>query len=131
LELSQTNYRKLTALVNSYADEEPNVEFSKDYLNRNITEVLAHLHQWHIMFLDWYAGGMAGKKPDIPAKGYTLKYLPDINRKIQEKYSNSDYKEVRKLLDTSFANVRKNIEKHPENELFEKKIFSWTGTTLL
>jgi len=108
-------------LLNSYDGQELNMEFSKYYLNRNITDVLIHLHQWHIMFLDWYAEEMAGKKPGIPAKGYTWKSLPDLNRKIQEKYSNSDYNEVWKLLDTSFDKVRKIIEKHTENEVFEKK----------
>ncbi|MBK7638470.1 MAG: ClbS/DfsB family four-helix bundle protein [Saprospiraceae bacterium] len=37
-------------------------------MNRNIKDVLAHLHQWHVMMIGWYDCGMKGEKPDIPAK---------------------------------------------------------------
>ncbi len=131
LDLSQTNYFKLIDFVDSFSEVERITEFPKGYLNRNSTDVLAHLHQWHLMFMNWYAMGMNGKKPNIPSKGYTWKTSPELNRKIQEKYRGSDYKDVKKLLDTSYGEIRKLIEKHTDNELFEKKKYKWTGTTSL
>ncbi len=86
LDLSQTSYFKLTGFIDPSSEVERLTEFLKGYLNRNSTDVLAHLQQWDLMFMDWYAIGMAEKKPDIPAKGYTWKTSPDLNRKIQEKY---------------------------------------------
>ena len=71
LELSQKNFDKLNSYVDSFSPEEQQAEFPEGTMNRNIRDVLAHLHHWHLMVLDWYQVGMQGDKPDIPAKGYT------------------------------------------------------------
>ncbi len=131
LALSQGNYRKLVDFVESFNKMERNKEFPKGYLNRNSTDVLAHLHHWHLMVLDWYTVGMAGKKPDMPAKGYTWKNVPDLNRNIWAKYKDFSYVDVKKLLDASYADIQKLIERHSDQELFEKKKYKWTGSTSL
>nr|WP_273568519.1 ClbS/DfsB family four-helix bundle protein [Maribacter sp. Hal144] len=84
LELSQKSFDKLNDLVDSFATKELNKEFPEGYLNRNIKDVFAHLHHWHLLMLEWYTIGMGGNKPDMPAKGYTWKTLPDFNREIQK-----------------------------------------------
>lgn len=95
---SQKNYKKLTDLVNSYSKEELKKEFSEGKLNRNVSDVLAHLHEWHIMLLGWYKVGMQGEKPDMPAKGFTWKTLPELNREINAKYKGSELDEIQKLM---------------------------------
>lgn len=82
LELSQKNFAKLNELVDSYSSEEQVAEFPEGTMNRNIRDVLAHLHHWHLMMLEWYEIGMKGDKPDMPAKGYTWKTVPELNREI-------------------------------------------------
>ncbi|MFS4491271.1 ClbS/DfsB family four-helix bundle protein [Maribacter sp. 2308TA10-17] len=129
--LSQNNYTKL----NNYIDLLPkNVlqnEFPKGYLNRNIRDVIAHLHHWHLMLLEWHKVGLTGVKPDMPAKGYTWKTMPELNLKIREKYENTDLSEARKILDESYTTVQKLIKNHSEAALFEKKKYHWTGSTSL
>jgi len=83
------------------------------------------------MLLEWYEVGMAGDKPEMPAKGYTWKTLPDLNRKIQVKYSNVSLAEARKMLDNSFLALLKLIKNHTDANLFEKKKYQWTGSTSL
>jgi len=131
LELSRTNYLKLLGLIGSFPEGILRAKFPKEYLNRNISDVLAHLHQWHLMMLEWYKVGMAGDKPDMPAKGYTWKSLPDLNKKIWEQYQNVELEEARKLLGGSHNSIQKLIEQHTDKELFEKKRYPWTGSTSL
>ena len=130
-DLSHENFEKLLNYVDSFSEEEVQTEFPPGTLNRNIRDVLAHLHHWHLMVLDWYKVGMAGDKPDIPGKGYNWRTLPDLNKKIQEKYANTDLIKTRELLDNSFAEIQKVIEKHSDEELFERKKYKWTGTNAL
>ncbi len=40
-------------------------------MNRNISDVLAHLHQWHNIMKEWYDAGMTEVKAPMPAEGYT------------------------------------------------------------
>lgn len=131
LGLSRENYQKLIGFIDSFSEDEVHAEFPEGTLNRNIRDVLAHLYHWHLMFLNWYNEGMAGKKPDMPAKGYFWKDTPALNREIWKMYRDKDLDEVRRLLDGSHTKVRKIIEKHTDAELFEKKRYKWTGSTSL
>ncbi len=131
LSLSQLNFKMLMDFVESFNEEDQKKEFPPGTLNRNMRDVLAHLHQWHLMMLDWYKVGMAGEKPDIPAKGYTWKTTSQLNTTIQKQYSNTNLAEVKGLLQKSFKKVFALIETHTDEELFEKKRYKWTGTTSL
>ena len=117
--------------MNSYSEEDVKREFPQGTLNRNIKDVLAHLHQWHLMMLVWYKIGMKGEKPDMPAKGYTWQTLPDLNKKIWEECRNIKLEEVKRLLDRSYLEAQKLIKKHSNEEIFEKKRYKWTGSTSL
>lgn len=131
LELSNENFNKLNDFINQLSTEEQNKEFPEGTMNRNIRDILMHLHHWHLMVQDWYKVGMAGKKPDMPAKGYTWKTTPDLNRWILEQYQNTSLEEAKKHLNKSFEQIQRIIEKHTDEELFEKKRYKWTGSTSL
>lgn len=129
LHLSQANYKKLNDLIESISD--PNEEFPEGTMNRNIRDVLAHLHHWHLMMLNWYEVGMKGEKPEMPAKGYSWKDTPELNKEIWKKYQKVDFNETKSLFNDSYQDIQKIIEKHTNEELFEKKKYKWTGTTSL
>lgn len=131
LAASQANFTKLNEFVNSFSKEEQETEFPEGTLNRNIRDVLAHLHQWHLLVLDWYTVGMRGDKPDIPAKGYNWRTTPDLNREIQIKYSKTPLDDAKKLLKDSHKRVQELIRKHSEEELFERKRYRWTGSNAM
>ncbi len=131
IEFSNANYKRLLDYVNSFSQEKLASEFPKGLLNRNVRDVLAHLHHWHLMMMDWYIVGMAGNKPDMPAKGYTWKMTPELNREIWKRYTNETLEKVKKQLQDSFEELQKIINKHSEEEIFEKRKFKWTGTTSL
>jgi len=128
---SQQNYAMLNDYIDSLSSEEQQAEFPEGTLNRNIRDVLAHLHHWHLMFLHWYQVGMQGEKPYMPAKGYTWATVPELNRKIQAKYQNEALSTVRDKLNKSYAEVHKFIGGHSDQDLFEKKRYRWTGSTSL
>ena len=125
------NYEKLMAYVESFSPEEQTEQFPEGTLNRNIRDVLAHLHAWHLMVLDWYMIGMAGQKPDMPAKGHTWKTVPELNAEIQARYAQVDLNSVKSLFKQSFKTVLRIISMHTEEELFTKKKYHWTGSTSL
>lgn len=100
-------------------------------MNRNVRDILAHLYHWHLLFFGWYEVGMKGDKPAIPAEGYTWKTTPELNKWINEKYSNEKLSVIRKLLFDSHTKITELIESHSNEELFEKKRYKWTGSTSL
>lgn len=131
LELSTQLYERLLDKIELLTPEEQQREFPAGTMNRNIRDVLTHLHHWHLMLLDWYQVGMNGGKPDMPAKGYTWKTTPQLNQWIWEQYQNTSIEEAKAKLIDSHAAVMKLIVKHSNEELFEKKRYPWTGSTSL
>ena len=129
VKLSHNNFNQLNDFIDSLEDQM--AQFPEGTLNRNVMDVLAHLHHWHIMMLSWYEVGMQGQKPEMPAKSYTWKTLPDLNREIWQKYRNIELDKVRQMLTSSFNELQDIIRKHSNEELFEKKRYKWTGTTSL
>lgn len=129
LTLGEKNFQKLNDYINGLSQEEQESTFPKGYLNRNISDVLMHLHEWHLMLLGWYKVGMTGEKPSMPAEGYTWKTMPLLNQKIQQQYAHTNLKEANILLAASYGQIRATIDQHTDEELFEKKRYKWTGTT--
>ena len=129
IQLGRTNFEKLLFLIDGLTEAEQQREFPEGTLNRNIRDVLCHLHHWHLMILEWHKVGLTGRKPDMPAKGYTWKTTPELNRWIHQKYSTMDLASARKHFENSFRDVQSVIESYRAEELFEKKRFKWTGST--
>ena len=131
LQASAAAYTKLIDLVESLNPGQAEADFPFEDRDRNVRDVLAHLHEWHRMLLGWYRVGGEGEKPAIPAEGYTWQTLPALNRTIQQKYRDAPLGEVRRLLDASHAEVQGLIAAQTDPELFEKRRYRWTGTTSL
>ena len=131
LSQSKRNFDSLMDFIDTLSPEEQSKDFTPGKLNRNIRDVLMHLHHWHLLMLEWYAKGMKGEKPDMPAKNYSWKDTPALNRWIQEHYSQTKLQDAIKNLKHSYQEVQRIIERHTDEELFEKKKYFWTGSTSL
>jgi hypothetical protein len=134
LALSEANFAKLLGFIDELPGDIKNGTYTKDELNdrdKTVSDVICHLHEWHVMMEDWYAVGMAGKKPVIPAEGVTWQTLPVLNRRIWAKYAGTALETAIDLLKQSHADMTALIEKHSDEELFTKKKYPWTGTTSL
>lgn len=128
LEQSAKNYKKLFDVVDKFSQNLA-YEFPPQYLNRNIRDVLMHLHHWHLMLIGWHQSGLNGIKPEMPAAGYTWKTVPELNREIQKMYTNVPLNKAISKLHKSHQEVMHIIEKEDADTLFEKKKLVWTGST--
>jgi len=132
LQQSQANYQRLIDLLATYSDESlVHNTFKGAALYQNVRDVLAHLHHWHLLFLGWYEEGMQGNKPAMPAKGYTWRTVPALNKVIWEQYLSTDLATIRPLFHTSYQQVQACMTQHSNEELFTKKYYAWTGSTSL
>ncbi len=73
----------------------------------------------------------SGGMPEMPAKGYSWKTTPALNRWIWEHYQKTSLESIRSKLNESHEALRRIIEGHDNGSLFEKKRYKWTGTTSL
>lgn len=131
LEQVEDYYSKMITLVHSFTEEQQAADFPFPTMNRNIRDLLAHVHEWQLMLEKWYLVGMSGEKPDIPAPGYTWKTTPELNKLIHEKYSKTPLATILLELDESHKRQIALISNHSNEELYTKKVYKWTNTTSL
>ena len=93
----------------------------------SVKDVLAHLVEWQRMNLNWYAAGLRGEKPAMPAPGYTLRELPRLNEMIYRKHHRRSLQVVLTDYRTYHERVVALIESLPDADLVTLHRFSWTG----
>jgi len=131
IELAGINFNRLLKYIADLDDSSQKTDFPPATLNRNIADVLCHLHEWHNMMIRWYTEGMRGEKPDMPAKGFTWRTTSDLNRVIQKRYEKIGLNTALNLVADTHNKVMNLIGKHTDEELFTKKKYHWTGSTSL
>jgi hypothetical protein len=93
----------------------------------SVKDVLAHLVEWQLMNLDWYAAGLRGEKPAIPAPGFSLRELPRLNEMIYRKHHRRPLQAVLRDYRSYHERVVALIETLPDADLVTLGRFSWTG----
>lgn len=128
---SAENFSALFTFIDSLPTERQEKEFPTGTMNRNISDVLMHVHHWHLMFLQWYYCGLDGKKPIIPCEGYTWKTTPMLNKMIWEKYQNTPFHKAKEHIIQTHHIINAIIALHEDDALFTNSVFAWTGSTTL
>ena len=127
----EENFDKLLSLVDSMTEEVQEKSFSFEDRDKNIRDVLAHLHEWHQLLLNWVDANKSGTKTGFLPEPYNWKTYPQMNIAFWEKHQNTPLKEAVALLKKSHSDAMDLIDSFSNEELFTKNYFSWTGTTSL
>jgi hypothetical protein len=93
----------------------------------SVKDILAHLVEWQQMNLDWYAAGLRGEKPAIPAPGYTLRDLPRLNAMIYRKHHRRSLDAIVADYHSYHDEVVALIRCCSNADLVTLGRFSWTG----
>jgi hypothetical protein len=93
----------------------------------SVKDVLAHLTEWQQMNLDWYAAGLRGEKPAMPAPGYTLRELPRLNAMIYRKHHRRSLQAVLRDFESHHERIVALIGSLSDTDLVTLGRFSWTG----
>jgi hypothetical protein len=96
-----------------------------------VKDLVAHLAEWHALFLGWYREGLQGRKPEMPAPGFKWNQTPALNRAIQEKHRDRPYQEVWADFSNTHAEVLEIAVGLSERDLLDPGRFPWTGRNAL
>jgi len=111
--------------------DDPKLKETHWMRDKNLRDVLVHLCEWHQLLLNWTTANFSGEaKPFLP-EPYTWKTYGDMNVKFWEKHQSTPYDDAEAMLRFSHSRVMALIDTMSDEELFEKKYFSWTGTSNL
>lgn len=134
LEAAATTYGTLLqALGDLPADlrEDTTLQVPIEDQSRNPRDVVAHVHAWHLMTMDWCRTGDEGGTPQVPGAGRTWRDTPAINAEIWSRYARTPYAEALSLLDGSHREILDDIAAHTQEQLFTTRVYPWTKSTTL
>jgi hypothetical protein len=93
----------------------------------SVKDILAHLVEWQQMNLDWYAAGLRGEKPAMPAPGFTLKEIPRLNEMIYRKHHRRSLQAILDDYRSYHEHIVSLIKTLSDTDLTTLGRFSWTG----
>jgi hypothetical protein len=96
-----------------------------------VSDLVAHLAEWHSMFLRWFHDGQRGESPDLPAPGYKWSETPRLNRAIREKHSARPFADVEAEFEATYREILQLVGGLSEAALLEPGRFRWTGSNAL
>lgn len=99
--------------------------------DKNMRDVLVHLYEWHQLLLNWVKGNQEGDARPFLPKPYNWKTYGQMNVEFWERHQSTSYEDSRTMLVESHREVMDMIEGFSDEELFERKHFSWTGASTL
>lgn len=127
LDFGKREFDRLMKLVGTLTPNQRDKEHVFD--NRTTKDIVAHLYAWQLMELTWYEEGMSGKKPAIPAPGYTFKDAPALNEKLYQEYRSIVWDDLIQKFTKTHYQLLSIVNKHSDEELSTKKKYAWTGST--
>lgn len=93
----------------------------------SVKDVLAHLVAWQQLNLGWYAAGLRGETPAMPAPGYTLRDLPRFNQMLYRKHHRRSLRAIRAEYIAYHERVVALVESLPDADLVTLGRYNWTG----
>lgn len=138
---SNDNFNLLWEAIEMLTEKELKTEFNFNHdekkkeahwkRDKNLRDVLIHLYEWHQLLINWIDSNMSGKaKPFLP-EPYNWKSYGEMNVELWKKHQNTLLEDSKTMLRDSHNKVMERIASFTNEELFSKKVFSWTGTTTL
>jgi hypothetical protein len=114
--------------------EEENLEeasLGEAYLERRGADVLAHLHGWHLQFLEWLRLDGEGAEVVTPAPGYTWENLRAYNDALYETFRALDYRNLKNLVTGSHCRMFAALEALGDAAVTDPARFPWADGPLL
>ena len=96
----------------------------------SVKDILAHVSAWEDTFVGWYQAGLKGGKvgkPDFSQAGV----LAEVNRGIYEANKDRSLKDVLAGFKNSYERILSLVASIPEEDIFTRGKFAWTGTQKL
>lgn len=97
----------------------------------SVKDVLAHLHEWHLLALGWHEAGLRGQSAPMPAAGYKWSQLAALNDELFQRNRLAALDVVEADLRGSHQVVLDLVAGLSDEQLLLPGHFTWTKTSPL
>lgn len=118
LVLSQQGFDELMTLIDGLTAKERVREWKTQERDKNIRDVIFHLHAWHELMLLWLRILLEGGKPALPKDGYTWDDLDDLNHEFWIEAQKHPFMDALELFEKSYTMCKQEVEKLSDEQIF-------------
>ena len=124
LDAAEAQYAKLDSLIEGMSSDDQHTHFDPSITqigkeahwarDKNLRDVLAHLHEWQRMLLDFVDANLHGQpRPFLPFP-HTWRTTPTLNQEIWTQYQGTELEAIREnLADSHIKPLRMSNQKAP------------------
>lgn len=141
IEAANLNYEKLLKLMDSMTEIELSTEFdfSSDTKkkeahwgrDKNLRDILIHLHEWHNLMLAWVDNNKAGVRKPFLMEGYNWKTYGAMNILFWKRNQSVTLDMALEQFKESHMKIMEVIQTMSNEELFQKNAYDWVGGSTL
>ena len=131
LERNDAEFATFVALVESLPAERLDEPFAGTARDRNVRDVVAHLHAWHILLERWHSDGAAGGSPRFPPRGTRGAGSTNSTRICVSSGRTRALAELLPLLKASHESLQAMVALHTDAELDDPAAYAWTRGSAL
>lgn len=141
IEAANLNYEKLLKLMDSMTETELSTEFdfSSDTKkkeahwgrDKNLRDILIHLHEWHNLMLAWVDNNKAGVRKPFLMEGYNWKTYGAMNILFWKRNQSVTLDMALEQFKESHMKIMEVIQTMSNEELFQKNAYDWVGGSTL
>ncbi|MGN0348247.1 MAG: ClbS/DfsB family four-helix bundle protein [Roseburia sp.] len=135
--VASSNYEKLVTLIENRTEKEKNIcyDFSTEEKkkeahwkrDKNLRDVLMHLHEWHLLLLAWIKNRENGSSKPFLMEGYNWKTYGAMNLVFYNRCQNVSEEEALQKFKESHRKVMEALDTFSQEELFTKTYYPWVG----
>lgn len=140
IDASSLNYTKMMNLVESLPIEEQKAPFNFGQevgkeahwgRDKNLRDVFIHLYEWHRLLINWVNKNELGEEVSFLPSPYNWRTYGEMNNEFVSQHQQTSYDDAKKLFIKNHQEVMNRLDDFTDQELFNKKVFSWTGNSTL
>lgn len=91
-----------------------------------VNDLVAHLAEWHRLFLGWHTQGLEGRTPVMPAPGYKWNETSKLNRAIQARHAGRSRASVLSDFEAGYRDIFELAGRLSDRQLLSAGHFDWT-----
>ncbi len=105
-------------IIENLSAKERVKEWKTQERDKNLRDIIYHLHAWHLLMLSWLNVLTEGGKPIIPKEGYTWDTLDELNEDIWNEAQKHPLMDTLELFEKTHKQSMKEIKKLSDNQMF-------------
>lgn len=119
ISMSKKGFEHLMAIIDQLPAKERIKEWKTNSRDKNLRDMIYHLHAWHELLLHWIKVLKEGGKPALPKEEYSWDNLDELNHEIWLEAQKHPFMDALELFQDSYHSCMNEVKNLTEEQMFK------------